>query len=89
MQAAMDRLTAFLERRRWIVLGAWLLIVLAAAPFAVRQTEHLTSGGFTVPGSGSDAVEWHISAADSTFVRIEVRHPEGHMAALSNPIILN
>ncbi|MFB6439842.1 PHP-associated domain-containing protein [Streptomyces sp. NPDC056411] len=38
--------------------------------------------------AGSNAVEWHLSAADSAFVRIEVRHPEGHMAALSNPIIL-
>ncbi|WP_258320931.1 CehA/McbA family metallohydrolase [Streptomyces sp. S1D4-14] len=38
--------------------------------------------------SGSDAVEWPISAADSAFIRIEVRHPEGHMAALSNPILL-
>ncbi|WP_405614980.1 CehA/McbA family metallohydrolase [Streptomyces sp. NBC_01511] len=41
-----------------------------------------------LPRSGSDAVEWHISAADSAFVRVEVRHAEGHMAALSNPIIL-
>ncbi|MGW6602610.1 CehA/McbA family metallohydrolase [Streptomyces sp. NPDC055036] len=42
----------------------------------------------SLPGSGSGAVEWHVSAAESAFVRIEVRHPEGHMAALSNPIIL-
>lgn len=41
-----------------------------------------------LPDSGSDVVEWHTSAADSAFVRIEVRHPDGHMAALSNPIIL-
>jgi RND superfamily putative drug exporter len=53
----MDRLTAILERRRWLILGAWLVVVLAAAPFAAKQTEHLTSGGFTVPGSGSDAVD--------------------------------
>ncbi|MEU9092179.1 CehA/McbA family metallohydrolase [Streptomyces sp. NPDC048428] len=39
--------------------------------------------------SGPDAVEWRVSAADSAFVRIEVRHREGHMAALSNPIILD
>ena len=41
-----------------------------------------------LPGSGSGAVEWRISAEESQFVRIEVRHPEGRMAALSNPILL-
>ncbi|MER5278639.1 CehA/McbA family metallohydrolase [Streptomyces sp. NPDC002809] len=39
--------------------------------------------------SGPGAVEWHVGAADSAFVRIEVRHREGHMAALTNPIILD
>jgi uncharacterized membrane protein YdfJ with MMPL/SSD domain len=57
MQALMDRLGAFLERRRWIVLGAWVLLLLASLPFAARQTEHLTGGGFSVPGSGSEAVD--------------------------------
>src|SRR4051812_32033057 len=56
MQAAMDALTAFLERRRWLILGAWVALLLAAVPFAMRQTDNLTSGGFSAPGSGSDAV---------------------------------
>jgi hypothetical protein len=42
----------------------------------------------SLPGHGSGGVEWRTSAEESAFVRIEVRHPEGHMAALSNPIIL-
>ena len=42
----------------------------------------------SLPSHGSGAVEWHTSARESAFVRIEVRHPGGHMAALSNPIIL-
>ncbi len=53
----MDRLAEFIERRRWLVLGAWLILILAAAPFAARQTEHLTSGGFSVPDSGSESVD--------------------------------
>jgi uncharacterized membrane protein YdfJ with MMPL/SSD domain len=57
MQAAMDRLGAFLERRRWLVLAVWLVLLLAALPFAARQTENLTGGGFSVPGSGSEAVD--------------------------------
>jgi hypothetical protein len=28
------------------------------------------------------------SAQESTFVRVEVRHPGGRMAALANPIII-
>jgi hypothetical protein len=41
-----------------------------------------------LPGNGSGAVEWRTSATESAFVRIEVRHPSGQMAALTNPIIL-
>jgi uncharacterized membrane protein YdfJ with MMPL/SSD domain len=61
MQAAMDRIGAFVERRRWLVLGVWVALLLAALPFASRQTEHLTSGGFVVPGSGSESVERSIA----------------------------
>ncbi len=57
----MDKLAGFLERRRWLVLAAWLLILLAALPFAARQTEHLTSGGFEVPGSQSQVVSENIT----------------------------
>src|SRR3712207_4781606 len=57
MQRAMDRLSGFVERRRLLVVGVWLVVLLAAIPFSLRQTEHLTSGGFTVPGSGSDRTD--------------------------------
>jgi len=50
---AMNRLAQFLGRRRRWVVAAWVLIVLAALPFAAKQTEHLTGGGFDVPGSQS------------------------------------
>jgi len=49
----MNRLAQFLGRRRRLVVAAWVLIVLAALPFAAKQTEHLTGGGFDVPGSQS------------------------------------
>ena len=57
MQAAIDKLSSFLERRRFVVLGAWVVLLVAAAPFAAKQTEHLTSGGFQVPGSESEVVD--------------------------------
>lgn len=41
-----------------------------------------------LPNHGAGSVEWSISPQDSTFVRIEVRHPTGHMAALTKPVLL-
>ncbi len=52
----MNRLAAFLGRRRRWVVAVWVLIVAAALPFAAKQTDHLTGGGFDVPGSQSQAV---------------------------------
>ena len=43
------------RRRRWVLVG-WIAVVVAALPLASRQTEHLTGGGFDVPGSQSKAV---------------------------------
>lgn len=50
----------------------------------VQGTAHRES----LPDTGSGSVQWQTSAEDSAFVRIEVRHPDGRVAALSNPIIL-
>ena len=52
----MDRLERFIARRRRLVLIAWLVIVVASVPFAARQTENLTGGGFESKGSGSQKV---------------------------------
>src|SRR5215210_6269814 len=57
MQTTMLRLDAFLRRHRRAVLAAWAVTLLAAVPFAARQSEHLSSGGFGVPGSQSAAVD--------------------------------
>jgi RND superfamily putative drug exporter len=53
----MLRLDALIRRRRGLFLGAWALILIAAFPFAARQSEHLSGGGFDVPGSQSVAVQ--------------------------------
>ena len=53
MREAMRSMAEFLGRRRRLVVAAWVLVVLLALPFAARQTEHLTGGGFDVPGSQS------------------------------------
>jgi uncharacterized membrane protein YdfJ with MMPL/SSD domain len=56
MREVMRSMAEFLGRRRRLVVVGWVLIVLLALPFASRQTEHLTGGGFDVPGSQSMAV---------------------------------
>ena len=53
----MVSLSGLLARRRWWVVGVWLAIVVVSAPLAAKQTEHLSGGGFDVPGSQSQAVE--------------------------------
>src|SRR4051812_11168923 len=64
MQAAMDRLDGFTRRHGRLVALAWLVLLIAAIPFAARQTDHLTSGGFQVPRSRSEAVERGIADFD-------------------------
>jgi uncharacterized membrane protein YdfJ with MMPL/SSD domain len=56
MREPMTRLAAFLGRRRRWVLAGWVVVLVLALPLASRQTEHLTGGGFDVPGSQSKAV---------------------------------
>jgi hypothetical protein len=41
-----------------------------------------------LPGGSPGIAEWRTSAKESAFVRVEVRHPGGHVAALTNPVIL-
>jgi RND superfamily putative drug exporter len=53
MRDGMNRLAAVLGRRRRWVVAVWAAIVLCALPFAAKQTDHLTGGGFDVPGSQS------------------------------------
>ena len=56
MREPMNRLAGFLGRRRRWVLAAWILVLALALPLAAKQTDHLTGGGFDVPGSQSKAV---------------------------------
>jgi hypothetical protein len=38
--------------------------------------------------NGAGTVEWPTTPADTGFVRVEVRHDGGPMAAVSNPVLL-
>ncbi len=52
----MDRLGSFISRRRRLVLGTWIALLVVSLPFFAMQTKHLTAGGFEVPGSQSTFV---------------------------------
>jgi uncharacterized membrane protein YdfJ with MMPL/SSD domain len=57
MQGLMLKLDAVLRRRHRVFLAAWLVVLVAAVPFALKQSDNLTGGGFGVPGSQSHSVE--------------------------------
>jgi uncharacterized membrane protein YdfJ with MMPL/SSD domain len=61
MQSAMNRLSVFVRERRKLVFAAWIVLLLASIPFASRQTENLTSGGFEVPGTQSAVVDEEVA----------------------------
>ncbi|HEU4945128.1 MAG TPA: MMPL family transporter, partial [Solirubrobacterales bacterium] len=81
----MTKLAGFLGRRRRWVLGAWIVVLVLALPLASKQTEHLTGGGFDVPGSESKAVSDSLqedfgSKADSISVLLRAE-PDASPAA--------
>ena len=43
-----DRLGRFTVRHRWRIVGAWLLLLMAAVPFAPRAAGALSAGGFVL-----------------------------------------
>jgi uncharacterized membrane protein YdfJ with MMPL/SSD domain len=87
VQTVMLRLDALIRRRRRLFLIAWGVILLAALPFAARQSEHLTGGGFDVPGSQSVAVQHAVErdferAQGATLAAVLVPHGDASAAQL-------
>src|ERR1044071_887589 len=50
MQAAMDRLERLVARRRRLVLGIWIGLLVVAVPFASQQTQNPRGGVFETRG---------------------------------------
>ncbi len=53
----MVALDSVLRRRRRLVVSVWAVALLAALPFAAKQSDHLTGGGFQDEGSQSVNVQ--------------------------------
>jgi uncharacterized membrane protein YdfJ with MMPL/SSD domain len=85
VRALMLRIDALVRRRRLVVLVAWLAVVAAAVPLALRQSDHLSGGGYRVPGSQSDRVESDLGrqfdAAERATLAAVVMHARGASAA--------
>src|SRR5262245_24623194 len=84
MRELMTRLSSFLRRHRRSVVIAWAVVLVLALPFASRQTEHLTGGGFDVPGSQSKAVNDSLErefGKDSGGIAVLLRAEPGSAAA--------
>ncbi|HEU4573010.1 MAG TPA: MMPL family transporter, partial [Candidatus Limnocylindrales bacterium] len=47
-RSVFEQIGRFAYRRRWWVVGAWVLVLLAAAPFAPRVAGALRAGGFSL-----------------------------------------
>jgi RND superfamily putative drug exporter len=78
MQQGMLRLDRVLRRRSGVVLALWIVALVAAAPFALRQSDHLTGGGYSTPGSQSEQVA---VSAERDFGR----HGRANLAAVLVP----
>ena len=63
--AVFYRVGAFCYRRRRWVLGAWIVLLVAAMPFVKTFSGNLSQGGFEVPGSQSDRVKHDIETVFS------------------------
>src|SRR4051794_31263936 len=84
----MDTLDGLLGRHKRAVLIVWVVAIVAVVPFASHQTDHLSSGGYGVPGSGSKAVDDELGqfpgiSRDQLAVVLRVRDQNGLRPALA------
>jgi RND superfamily putative drug exporter len=85
MREFMIKLAGTLGRRRRWVLAGWIAVLVLALPIASHQTDHLTGGGFDVPGSQSkvvsDSLEKDFGAkAGNITVLLQAEPGAGHAA---------
>jgi RND superfamily putative drug exporter len=53
IEAWLARLASAVSRRRRAVIAVWLVLLAGSAWFSLHQTDHLSGGGWEVPGSAS------------------------------------
>jgi len=53
VESSLARLAGAVARRRRVVIAAWLVLLAGGGWFSLHQTDHLSGGGWEVPGSQS------------------------------------
>jgi len=53
MEQKLARLAAAVSRRRRVVFAVWVVLLVAGGWFSLHQSDHLSGGGWEVPGSPS------------------------------------
>jgi RND superfamily putative drug exporter len=56
VESGLARLVSLVSRRRRAVVAGWLLLLVAGGWFSLHQSDHLSGGGWEVPGSQSAQV---------------------------------
>ena len=62
MASVLARLADAASRRRRLVIGAWLALLVGGAWFSLHQSDRLSGGGWDVPGSASVRVSDELDA---------------------------
>src|SRR5918912_3907673 len=65
MATLLARLADAASRRRRVVIGAWLALLVGGSWFALHQSDRLSGGGWDVPGSASVRVSDELDAFPS------------------------
>ena len=53
VERSLARLAGVVSRRRRVVFAVWIALLAAGGWFSLRQSDHLSGGGWEVPGSPS------------------------------------
>jgi uncharacterized membrane protein YdfJ with MMPL/SSD domain len=76
VERLLGRLAGAVSRRSWLVVGAWVALLAGSSWFSLHQSDHLSGGGWEIPGSPSvrasefvDRFPGFVSPAYSVLVR--------------------
>jgi uncharacterized membrane protein YdfJ with MMPL/SSD domain len=85
VESALARLAGLVSRRRRTVVAVWLALLVAGGWFSLHQNDHLSGGGWEVPGSASvrvvDALDEFPGVTPPAFM-VLVTDPNGPRAHL-------
>jgi uncharacterized membrane protein YdfJ with MMPL/SSD domain len=85
VESALARLAGVVSRRRRVVVATWLVLLVAGGWFSLHQNDHLSGGGWEVPGSPSvrvvDALDEFPGVTPPAFM-VLVTDPQGLRAHL-------